>query len=221
MSAPGPARTRAHCNRCGGNTNHDVIAVERKEYEEDDDDRVWTCFDAYEMLKCRGCEMIRLRYTYKHIGDDAERAIYYPPATARREPAWLTASHGLLELPVNLFPVLSEVYIAVQNDLLQLAAMGIRSLLEIVMRNKVGEQGRFEALVDEFEKAGYLSTRQRGSLDSILEGGHAAIHRRWEPTPEDIDTLLDITEAVIETAYLHEERAKALEGRLPKRPRPV
>lgn len=70
------------------------------------------------------------------------------------------------------------------------------------------------------DKAGYLSTRYAGSLDSILQAGHAAVHRGWEPTEADIATLLDITETVIATAYVHEERAQALEKRVPKRGKP-
>jgi hypothetical protein len=211
---------KAHCNEYGDARNHDIIAIERKEYEYEDDfdDRVWECFDCYEMLMCRGCEAIQLKHTRKHAGDNQPAAQYYPPRISRRAPAWLNGL-DLLHLPMNLFPLLSEVYTAVENNLHCLSAMGIRAALELVMRNKVGEQNTFGALVDEFQKAGYLSTRQAGSLGSILEAGHAATHRAWEPTDKDIDTLLDITEAVIATAYLHERRAQALEAGLPKRPK--
>jgi hypothetical protein len=99
--------------------------------------------------------------------------------------------------------------------------MGIRAILEIVMRNKVGEQATFGAFVDEFQKAGYLSSRQALTLASILEAGHAATHRAWEPTDKDIAILLEITEAVIATTYLHEKSAQALEERVPpRRPKP-
>ena len=97
--------------------------------------------------------------------------------------------------------------------------MGIRAVLEAVMRDRVGDHGNFKAMVDEFQKAGYLSLRQAGSLDSILEAGHASIHRGWESTEQDITTLLDITEAVIETTYLHERRAQDLDSRVPRRSR--
>jgi hypothetical protein len=116
---------------------------------------------------------------------------------------------------------MTEVYTAVQNDLLRLAAMEIRATLEEVMRAKVGDHRTFKVLEDEFQKAGYLSTRQAGSLDSILEAGHAAIHRAWEPTAADVATLPGITESVVETAYLHEQRARDLDKRVPKRPKPA
>jgi hypothetical protein len=71
--------------------------------------------------------------------------------------------------------------------------------------------------LDQFEKVGYLSERQRTVLDTILEAGHASIHRGWEPTEDDIRTLLDITESVIENVYFHEARAAHLEKAVPKR----
>jgi hypothetical protein len=94
--------------------------------------------------------------------------------------------------------------------------MGIRAALENVMKEKVGDRP-FKVLVDEFQKAGYLSIRQALNLGSIIEAGHAAIHRGWEPTDEDIHTLLDITESIIQTVYLHEDRARELDKRVPRR----
>jgi hypothetical protein len=211
---------KAHCNKCGGSRNHDILYIKKTEYEYDDDfdDRIWECFDSYELLRCCGCEAIQLKYTYKHAGDNQPRAQHYPPRISRRAPAWLNG-FDLLNLPINLFPLLSEVYTAVENNLRCLAAMGIRAVLELVMRNNVGEQATFTALVDKFQNAGHLSTRQAHSLNSILEAGHAATHRAWEPTDKDITTLLDITEAVIATTYLHEKAAQALEAGLPSRPK--
>jgi hypothetical protein len=115
---------------------------------------------------------------------------------------------------------MSEVYTAVQNDSRRLAAMGIRAALESVMIEKVGDQRSFNANVDALQKAGYLSLRQALSLNSILEAGHAAIHRGWEPTNHDIVTLLDIAENIIEVVYLHEHRVRDLDKNVPKRPRP-
>ena len=96
--------------------------------------------------------------------------------------------------------------------------MGVRALLDIVMKSKVGDHN-FKELVIEFQKAGYLSIRQSETLNTILEAGHAATHRAWEPTDQDVMTLLDITEAVIETTYLHEPRARVLDQRVPRRPK--
>lgn len=213
--------SQAWCNSCGRLTKQDIIAIDTEKYDDVVGDRTIACYDRSEMLKCRGCGAVSMRLIAKHVEDPEARIIYYPPFTARHTPSWVAGSFESLAVPMSVFRLMNEVYIAVQNDLRRLAAMGIRATLEHVMRDKVGDHRTFKTLVDEFRNAGYLSTRQAGSLDTILEAGHAAVHRGWEPTKNDIATLLDITEAVIETAYLHEARAQALNERVPKREKPV
>jgi hypothetical protein len=159
-----------------------------------------------------------MRVTQHTKFEDLEpMVIYYPPReqNRRRRPVWV--SNGI---PLAVYFLINEVYSAAEHGILRLAAMGIRATLENVMKEKVGDRP-FKALVDEFQKAGYLSTRQALSLDSIIEAGHATIHRGWVPSREDIDTLLDITESLIETVYLHEDRARALDQRVPRREKPA
>jgi Domain of unknown function (DUF4145) len=209
----------AHCNKCGGSRNHDVVAAEKQEDTDEEDGSYWC--DLYEMLKCRGCESVTMRCTSQRGRDRPPIIVYYPPAIARRAPSWV--NYDLFDLfsdvlvPAPICALMREVYTAVQNDSRRLAAMGIRAALESVMIEKVGDQGKFKANVDALQQAGYLSVRQALSLDSILEAGHAAIHRGWEPTNADIVTLLDITESIMEVVYLHEHRARDLDNNIPKR----
>jgi len=97
--------------------------------------------------------------------------------------------------------------------------MGIRAALENVMTDKVGDHGTFVRNVDAFQRAGYLSERQRGQLDNLLQAGHAASHRGWQREEQEMKTLLDITESVIESVYLHDQAADALGRKIPPRAR--
>lgn len=54
----------------------------------------------------------------------------------------------------------------------------------------------------------------------MLEAGHAATHRGWEPQENDIKTILEITEHLIEDIYIHHDSASKLEKVLPRRQRP-
>lgn len=127
---------------------------------------------------------------------------------------------GTNGIPTPIMSLVSEIYTAVDHKLFTLAAMGIRATLENVMKEKVGDHP-FKILVNEFQKAGYLSTRQALSLDVIIEAGHAAIHRGWQPNDDDISTLLNLTETLIEMVYLHEDRARNLDKRVPRRQQSV
>jgi len=90
----------------------------------------------------------------------------------------------------------------------------------MVMIDKVGDHKYFTKNIDAFAEAGYLSVRQRSQIDTILEAGHAAIHRGWEPSEADVETLFRITESVIENVYLHEKSAERLESAVPRRQKP-
>jgi hypothetical protein len=168
----------AHCNRCGQGTNHDLIGIDKQENDVDAE------YELYEMLRCRGCNTVTMRHTDTTYYTDHPRIVYYPPVIARRAPDWVTGVLSLYSdviVPEQISALMREIYTAVQNDSRRLVAMGIRTVVEIVMIEKVGERNNFKLLVDAFQNAGYLSLRQAGTLDSILEVGHAAIHRGWEP----------------------------------------
>ena len=123
---------------------------------------------------------------------------------------------GTEGIPASIMSLMTEIYVAVEYRLNTLAAMGIRATLETVMKEKVGDRP-FKVLINKFQKEGYLSTRQASSLDVIVEAGHAAIHRGWKPNDDDISTLLSITKTLIEIVYLHEDRARDLDKRVPRR----
>jgi hypothetical protein len=76
--------TQAHCNSCGRSTNHDIIAAEKQEDSQDEENDINWC-DLYQMLKCRGCDSVTMRHTFGYEQTDV---VYYPPAMPRRAPAW-------------------------------------------------------------------------------------------------------------------------------------
>jgi len=115
---------------------------------------------------------------------------------------------------------MEQIYTALQHGSYWLAAMGIRGALDLMMIEKIGDCHRFQEKVDAFQKAGYLSMRQALNLNTLIEAGHAAVHRQWAPTPCDIATLLDITNSTIEITYLHEDRVRDLEKNMPNRSQP-
>jgi Domain of unknown function (DUF4145) len=217
--------TKAHCNNCSGERNHEVLHSEKTEW--DDSENAWngnfvSGSKTYETLKCCGCENIKLRYTSWFSEDDEDTVNYFPAAIFRRKPDWF--DDLWLELgPEDQFVqrLLKEIYVALQNNLPNLATMGVRSLLEKVMVSKTGDQGSFVKNIAEFEKLGYVSRIQRERLEAILEAGHATIHRTFTPSTQDVITLVDLTEHIVETVYLHEGKVEELKKRVPPRsPRP-
>lgn len=207
--------TKAHCNECGGARNHEVLHSEKTRW--DDDESGVSGGNTYETLKCMGCDNIKLRHTSWHSEDDGPTVNYFPAAIFRPSPRWFSELWLSPSTDDFVEKLLKEIYVALQNNLPSLAAMGVRSLIEKVMISKTGDKGSFAKNLDEFEKQGYVSKIQRERLETILDAGHAAVHRTFTPSTQDVITLVDIAEHIVETVYLHEGKIKVLKRRVPPR----
>ena len=163
---------------------------------------------------------MKLRHTAWNSEDDEQVETYYPPAIFRPQPRWFSDLWVELKTEDEFVEnLLREIYVALQNNSPNLAAMGIRSLLEKIMVSKTGDLGAFSKHISEFERLGYVSRIQRERLEAILEVGHATIHRDFAPIVKDVVTLVDIAEHIMETIYLHERKINSLKGRVPPRAR--
>jgi len=217
---------KAYCNKCCGERRHEVLHCEKTTWSEDVDEyHSIDGGDIYEMIKCCGCENVALRHQSwfsedtDEQGRPAVQTNYYPPATYRQEPKWLTELFWVLPIDGNFVgDLLKEIYVALRNDSRRLAVMGIRALIEQVMIDKVGDQGTFKNNLNEFETKGFISKSQRAVLEPVLEAGHAAIHRAFNPSKDDLIALIDITENIIESIYVNEKRAKEIKKNVPTKP---
>ncbi|TIU29538.1 MAG: DUF4145 domain-containing protein, partial [Mesorhizobium sp.] len=151
---------KSHCNKCGGERHHVVLHREDTSWEEVVD-RGYTVSgsDTYYMLKCAGCDEIQLRHEswFSENGPDEEpRVRLYPPALSRRSPAWMMDLTFVMDVPIAVEELLSEIYSALQSDARRSAAMAIRSLIETIMINKINDQGSLGKNVDAFIAAGFV-----------------------------------------------------------------
>jgi uncharacterized protein DUF4145 len=167
------------------------------------------------MLRCNGCDDIKFRYMPWCSGDDGPTITYFPPSIFRPKPGWLNILWFQGGAVVQ--ELLSEVYSALQNNQPRLAAMGVRATLEQIMVSKVGDQGSFAKNLAEFQAKGFVSPVQRERLEAILDAGHASIHRSYKPSQVDLVTLVDLSEHIVETVYLHESAVASLKNRVPPR----
>ena len=204
----------APCSSCIRQTTHKVL----HERALPDEDRITT----YAMLECSGCHRVCLGEQVLFTDDGEVEHNYYPSPVSRKEPDWLLSM--IVELTGNkdddaaLGSLLHEIYQAVHGGQYRLAAMGIRALLEQIMVSKVGDLGSFEKQLDAFEKAGFISFIQRDAMTATLEVGHAAMHRAYRPTEEDVKVALDIVEGVMAPLYHLQSKGEKMADRVPPRP---
>ena len=219
---------RAHCNSCLRQTDHDVVAERCTERSRPYQGQQWSV--TYQMLQCRGCRGVTFLRRVREEGhghfeppndewvwDDA--IDYFPPTVYRRTPGWLD------QLPKDSRSLLKEVYAALHADSRRLAMMGARTLIDLVMLDKIGDAGTFSRKLDDLVARGFVSVRNRESLEAALEAGHAAIHRGHSPANTEVNEVMDIIENLLQAVYVLEDAAKRLQQSIPprgkRRPKPA
>lgn len=206
---------RVHCNTCGHETKHEIIAHRQQQGSQpyDDDISVWWVTD-YTLFECCGCEAVCLRKTY-HFSEwdrDAEQVEFFPPPISRDLPVWSN------RLPADEQALITEVYRALAADSPRLVLMGARALVDMFMLRQIGDVGGFEQKLRKLQDEGYLSVKNREVLAAALDAGSASAHRGFTPSAEHLDAVMDIVENVLHTDLLRDV-ASELRSAVPKRPR--
>ncbi len=159
-------------------------------------------------------------YVNYHDQANTTDRIYYPAPISRKRPHWVMRLSWLLAINDSegaIHALISEVYQALHGKQYRLAAMGIRAILEQVMIMKVGDSGSFGKNLEIFQKEGYISRIQQKAMQATLEVGHAAMHRGFAPSENDLNTAMDILEGVLAPIFSHEPEAEKLNRKVPKR----
>jgi hypothetical protein len=85
------------------------------------------------------------------------------------------------------------------------------------MIDRVGDHHSFGRNLNAFFERGHIGLLQRDALANIFEVGHAVTHRAFAPGEEEIDTLLDVTETILENIFIHPESSARAADRVPPR----
>jgi len=148
-------QVKAFCNKCHGETNHSQLYEHREKTDEPDDgDYVRSLEISWELLKCCGCNEIKLRHSFQYLDSSHPRICYYPPIEIRRLPEW---SHD--HLPNQVKELQQEVYSAINANNRRLGAMGARALIDIAILVSVGDRGTFKEKLDAMVVEGYLAQK--------------------------------------------------------------
>jgi Domain of unknown function (DUF4145) len=130
----------------------------------------------------------------------------------RQKPDWFP------ELPEPPRELLGEIYAGLNMNLRALCAMGVRAVIDIVCVELVGDQGTFETKLRLIQGKGSISEAERLILSAAIDAGSASAHRGHVPSPEDITTLIDITERLLHGHYILPAAAQKVKSNTPRRP---
>ena len=104
---------------------------------------------------------------------------------------------------------------------LQLPMMGARTLVDMMILEKIGDLGVFKEKLKELEKEGFVGSSSLEALYSALEVGNAAAHRGHAATESEVQAVMDIVETMLQSIYVFPDLAQNLRKTTPPRiPRP-
>jgi len=95
--------------------------------------------------------------------------------------------------------------------------MGARTLLDLLMVEKVGDVGTFKQKLKKLQDAGYVGANNVDVLDAALDVGNAAAHRGHAPKATEVNAVMDIVENVLHAVYVLPDMALKLKKATPPR----
>jgi hypothetical protein len=141
------------------------------------------------------------------IGDAmVEAETFYPQAPFASRPAWLQ------EISQEMQAILYEVYKAADHHLFSVAAMGVRTVIDITLTSLVGDIGGFDKKLDRAIETGKIESKYRAPIMAVIESGHASAHRGHVHTSESFGDLLSLLEQLLFRIHIAPEQEAALQA---------
>jgi hypothetical protein len=222
---------KAFCGRCGGERNCEVKGIHSEGGSEADGAYDWST--RWYLLVCRGCDFPFAQsvstdsesyYDYSdHNGDHAreyfETVETWPAKAKRKTPDWFEHHRveGTRSKAITLNAALSELYRALNADLMVLASIGIRTAFDAASEVLGIEPGLpFEAKLNSLLSEGKIRASEKDTLNVLVDAGSAAAHRGWQPDAEQLDVQMDILEEFIFNSLVLPARAKTKADKVEK-----
>jgi hypothetical protein len=174
-------------------------------------EREETSFQTFEVVQCRDCGATTYCIdTRVHpgamMGDSyIQTTDYFPPLPLRTKPAWYTS------LTEGYQTILDEVYQAIDNSLFFLSSTGVRTAIDQLITDKIGNAGNFKEKLDKLVANKIIDDAESVMLLAVIDAGSASAHRSYRPDQETINHMMDILEAIFYKLLVEPEKKRELE----------
>jgi len=170
-------------------------------------------YSNYRILRCLNCESISYQtkshdsYDVDPVGyDQSEDMIYqvnylYKTFPLRDEETAFSKEFEKI-LPEEIYSTYEEVIVALNNKMPLLTGLGLRTLLEQIVKY-FGHSDDLGEILNKFEHEGFISTKQRGLLDDIRYLGNDAAHRADSKTRKELVLHLKVLENLIQQLFVY------------------
>lgn len=140
---------------------------------------------------------------------------YWPTVEGRGRPEWFGQ---LVAVDTQLKNLMDELYLALDNGLLVLAGIGVRTCFDRITElvgvpTHLTFSGKLDALLSD----GRIGVTERDIIAALIDAGSAAAHRGWRPSSEDLRMMMDVLEQFTHRNFFLRTESVQLRGRVPAR----
>ena len=178
----------------------------------------------FKVVRCELCGAVCLCVLHMiapGMGDSyLDRIEYFPPLRFRATPDWYAS------LDPDYRSVLDEVHLALDHGLFNLASTGVRTALDRLLVQEVGDSGTFKSKVTKLVDEKIITEQRKELLLTVIDAGSASAHRGFAPDAELMASIMDIAEHIFYSICVagdHEkallEKARQLRDSTPPRPK--
>jgi hypothetical protein len=215
-------KLRVVCPHCAIETTHEVAAGVECRTEVIDGNFSVTSDNTFQIIRCNGCET----HSFRQVQTNSED-YDWDPETGEEEyrewidlyPARLTGRRPLADthlLPENVQKLYEETLAALSHELLVLAGIGLRSLVEAICTDRKATGNNLEEKIDSLVSQQVLDRGGAEILHSLRLMGNKSVHEFTPHKVEDLEIATEVVENVLKGVYLLPKRAAHLPQRKPK-----
>lgn len=197
-----PSRIMALCGTCQRSNVHLIQCAVDVEGVHEEMELSYS--EHYEIIQCQGCE----NHSFRKVTDgeaEGRTEVLYPPRLEGRSPLrelwWSSlAIHGIYH----------ETHGALCNGFKTLAAIGIRTIIEAICKDRKAPGSDLLSRIDGLFALGLLSKQDAAIIQRLRVMGNAAAH---EVAPQEADELaiaFDVVEHLLRGLYLLPRRARMI-----------
>ena len=202
---------RLHCNKCGGDRVHHAVGGAQCTHRVGTGEYTVVLQDEWRIHQCAGCELTKAVCRTLTSELEVQSEVCYPPDRRRACPDWAQ------DLPADCQVLLREIYNALSVDCRSLVAMGARAIIDLMLTDMLGDIGGFAHKLKTAVANGMLDATQHGVIADAIDAGHAASHRGFVPTFEQLEDVLVIVEYALKDRYVTQKASDRLKDAVPKR----
>ena len=199
-------KTQVLCEQCCRETNHDVVHEYHMSLSNE-------CFwqANYQIVKCCGCGSVSFKIEVLTDEDDYNpdtgelepSVTLYPPRITGRKPL-----EDDSKFPPAIQKIYYEVLNALNNSLVILAAIGLRTLIECICIDQNVRGANLEKKINALASTEVLSETQAKLLHTHRFLGNIATHEITAAKQTELVAALDIVETLLKTIYILPEMDK-------------